>query len=58
MQQVSIRTLTLLVVLLLAVASHQYLAMVRPSSDAIWLAGNCNTVEHHPFDRTGCTVNP
>lgn len=58
MQRVSIRTLALLVELLLAVASHQYLVMVRPSTDVIWLAGNCSTIERHAFDRTGCTVNP
>lgn len=58
MQRASIRTLALLLELLLAVASHQYLTMVRPGTDAIWLTGNYTAIEHHPFDRTGCTVHP
>jgi hypothetical protein len=45
MRRVSIRTLTLLLVLLLAVVSHQYLAMARPCTAVIWLAGNYSTVE-------------
>jgi|MudIll2142460700_1097286.scaffolds.fasta_scaffold1275166_1 hypothetical protein len=41
------RTLTLLVVLLLAVVSHQYLATARAAqTNTLWLAGSCCT--------TGC----
>lgn len=50
MHRASIRTLALLLELLLAVASHQYLATARPSPNAIWLAGDGTTVVHHPVD--------
>jgi hypothetical protein len=58
MKRVSIRTLALLLELLLAVASHQYLTMVKPSTEAIWLAGGYTAIAYHPFDHTGCTVHP
>ena len=58
MQHVSVRTLTLLVELLLAVASHQYLAIVKPSIDVMWLAGDCDTIEYDQGGQTGSTVNP
>jgi hypothetical protein len=57
MQKVSIRTLALLLELLLAVASHQYLTMVKPSTGAIWLAGNRTAIAYHPFDRTDCAIH-
>jgi hypothetical protein len=47
MQKVSVRTLALLVVLLLAVASHQYMAITRPSTGVIWLAGDCDRIEYY-----------
>jgi len=47
MQRVSVRTLALLVELLLALASHQYMAITRPSTGVLWLAGNCDTTEHY-----------
>ncbi len=45
MQRASVRTLALLVELLLAVASYQYMAITRPSTGVMWLAGNCDTTE-------------
>ncbi len=53
MQRVSIRTLALLVELLLAVASHQYMAITRPSIDVVWLAGNSDTIEYHQGSHAG-----
>jgi hypothetical protein len=40
------RTLTLLVVLLLTVLSHQYMATARAArTNALWLAGDCTSSE-------------
>ncbi len=47
MQRVSIRTLSLLIELLLAVACHQYMAITRPSTGVMWLAGNCDTTAYY-----------
>lgn len=44
MDKVSVRTLALMLVLLVAVASHQYLAALRPQAGAVWLAGDCASV--------------
>jgi hypothetical protein len=41
------RTLALMLVLLAAVASHQYLAALRPQADAVWLAGDCTSAQTH-----------
>lgn len=58
MQRVSVRTLALLIELLLAVASHQYLAIAKPGNDVLWLAGNCDTIECYQGGHTGSAVNP
>ncbi len=58
MQRVSVRTLALLVELLLAVASHQYLVMAQPHCDVMWLAGDCSTIEYTQGSGTGSLVNP
>jgi len=47
MQRVSIRTLSLLIELLLALASHQYMVVTRPNTGLMWLAGNCDTTAHY-----------
>lgn len=42
MHQVSVRTLTLLVILLMAVVSHGYLSTARAEQVKVyWLAGTC-----------------
>jgi len=58
MQRVSVRTLALLVELLLAVASHQYLVMAKPSADVMWLAGDCSTIEYYQGSHTDSTMTP
>lgn len=59
MRRVSIRTLTLLLVLLLGVVSHQYLAAARGTETRVlWLAGDCPSIERHVPVGTGCSVNP
>jgi len=58
MQRASVRTLALLVELLLAVASHQYMAITRPSTDVIWLAGDRDTIEYYQGGHAGSTVDP
>jgi hypothetical protein len=45
MDKVSVRTLTLMLMLLVAVASHQYLAGLKPKASAVWLADDCTPVE-------------
>ena len=41
MQSVSVRTLTLMVLLLVAVIAHQYTACIPTArADAVWLAGD------------------
>lgn len=54
MKRVSVRTLALMLNLLLAVVSYQYLAVVRQpvKAGAIWLAGNGAVVEPNQ-----CTSN-
>lgn len=48
MQTVSVRTLALLLVLLLAVVSHQYMATAGAGQTyVLWLAGDCTSVEMH-----------
>jgi hypothetical protein len=40
-----VRTLTLLLALLLAVVSHQYLSAAKAkAADVVWLAGDCTVV--------------
>jgi len=59
MPRVSLRTLTLLLVLLLAVVSHQHLATARAAqTHVLWLAGDCPSIEKHLPAETGCPVNP
>lgn len=54
MYRVSIRTLALMVELLIAVAAHQYLVMLRPAeTDAVWLAGDCVAAEQVQSDCGG-----
>ena len=48
----------LLVELLLAVASHQYLVMAQPHCDVMWLAGDCSAIEYTQGSGTGSLVNP
>ena len=46
MKKVSFRTLALLVELLIAVIVHQYVTVpAPPRAGAIWLAGDCATVQ-------------
>ena len=43
------RTLTLLLVLLLAVVSHQYIATAQAAeTHVLWLAGDCPSIEVNP----------
>lgn len=59
MQRVSIRTLALMLTLLFAVASYQYLAMPRPAQpDAVWLAGSCTAVPQCPSVDVNGMANP
>jgi hypothetical protein len=59
MQRVSMRTLALMLALLLAVVSHQYMAVATPAkAGAIWLAGDCTGLEQSPCIEPGCTANP
>ncbi|MBN2128573.1 MAG: hypothetical protein JW741_03720 [Sedimentisphaerales bacterium] len=45
-KQVSVRTLTLLVELLTAVVTYQWIGWTRPfASDAVWLADSQTTVQ-------------
>jgi antibiotic biosynthesis monooxygenase (ABM) superfamily enzyme len=54
MKKVSFRTLALLVELLIAVIVHQYVTVpTPPRAGAVWLAGECNTVQPAPT----CDVN-
>jgi hypothetical protein len=58
MHRVSIRTLTLLLVLLAAVISWQYLAKARsPRPGAIWLAGDCDPARETPCTDAAITLD-
>jgi hypothetical protein len=58
MQMVSVRTLTLLLVLLLSVVSYQYLATTRAAqTHVVWLAGDHPSIERHLPVEAGCSVN-
>jgi len=58
MHGVSIRTLALLLVLLMAVVSFEYLAATRGGGpDAVWLAGDGDPIVRAPFPKTGLTVD-
>jgi hypothetical protein len=53
MRRVSVRTLALMVELLIAVAAHQYLVMLRPAQpDAVWLAGKGAAIQQTPSGGT------
>ena len=60
MKRVSIRTLALMLNLLLAVVSYQYLAAVRQpvKAGAVWLAGNRTVVEPNQCASHPCTAKP
>ena len=58
MHGVSIGTLALLLVLLMAVISFEYLAAARRAGpDAVWLAGDGDPIAQTPCLATGLTVD-
>ncbi len=60
MKRVSVRTLALMLNLLLAVVSHQYLVVTRQAvqAGAIWLAGNHTVAEPNQCASDPCTAKP
>ena len=58
MHGVSIRTLALLLVLLMAVISFEYLAAARRTEpDAVWLAGDVDPIAQMPHPEAGLTAD-
>lgn len=58
MHGVSMRTLALLLVLLMAVISFEYLAAARRvRADAIWLAGDGDPIAQMPYPEAGLTLD-
>ena len=60
MKRVSVRTLALMLNLLLAVVSYQYLAVVRQpvEAGAVWLAGSRTVIEPNQCAGNHCQVRP
>jgi hypothetical protein len=57
MKKVSVRTLALLLELLLAVVSHQYLSVTKAhAADAVWLAGNGTVIQQGQPVQTDCAA--
>jgi hypothetical protein len=58
-QQVSIRTLVLMLELLAAVVGFQCVTAVRPApADAVWLAGHCSALIPPPAAQTNQATIP
>jgi hypothetical protein len=58
MQRTSLRTLVLLVELLVAVVSLQYLVAVKPArATAVWLAGDCTANPSAPASDVNDAMN-
>jgi len=58
MHGVSIRTLALLLVLLMAVISFEYLAAARRGGpDTVWLAGDGDPIAQTPCPEAGLTLD-
>jgi len=58
MHGVSMRTLALLLVLLMAVISFEYLAVAsRTEPDAVWLAGDGDPIAQMTYPEAGLTLD-